>query len=115
MSNLQNNQRTKELKGHALVIVGVLVGLTGNGYVAWIWSWLFELKRGISIRPINAVALTGDIAVLTALLGLAFSITGIIMSRGWWRWLGVVAIGLCLMPVPVMHILLNWSGVYLSE
>ncbi len=33
MSNSQNNRRTKELMGRVLVIVGVLVGLTGNAYV----------------------------------------------------------------------------------
>ena len=115
MSKPHDNRRTRVLIGRALVVVGLLVGLTGNAYVVWIWSWVFELRAGISIRPMCVVALTVDIAVVTALMGLAVSITGIIMSRGWWRWLGVVAIGMCLMPLPLMHIILDWAGISLSQ
>ena len=114
MSNLEKNRRTNELIGRALVIVGLLIGLTANAYVAWKWSALFELTPGVSIRPMGAVIVTGNIAAITALVGLPVSITGIIMSRGWWRVLGPVAIILCLLPLPLMHMFFDWAGIMLS-
>ena len=107
MSNIAQNRRIRELFGRAMIIVGLLIGMTASAYVVWIWWGFFDLPRGTPVRPMNQAALTVFIAGWTALFGLPASICGLILSRGWWRWLGVMAILLCLAPIPVGQVVFD--------
>lgn len=101
-------QRQRELWGKGLLIVGVLIGLTGCAYEVWLWSYLLDFPRGTSIRPMGAAALSFDTGCRSALIGLPISIAGLILARRLWKKLGVLAIILCLAPIPLGAFLLQF-------
>lgn len=81
-------------------IVGLLIGMVSVCLEVWIWSALFFLPSGTAIRAMNEAGVSFAIAFWAAVIGLPISILGLI----WWkgkRWLGIIAMLVCLAPLPV--------------
>ena len=119
MSDKPVDLGARKVSGTIAVLTGLLIALAANAAEIGIWLDLFSIPRGTSIRPMGAAAMAFMIAGWAAFLGVPISIAGMILARRIWRWLGALAIVLCLTPLPLgrwfFHFVVDMRGLYLSD
>jgi polyferredoxin len=118
MNDVDKDRKVLWLTGRQLVATGLLIAITANVAAVSNWSNLFTLPRGTSIRPMGQTGEAFTIAGWSALFGLPVSISGLVLSRRYWRWLAALAIVLSLTPLPVGILYFHWAvdamGLYLA-